>query len=54
MEQQEANLASESQQDQTKEKKKCLPRMKGAFFLTMVILIWVGSAVLIQMIFSSD
>jgi solute carrier family 35, member F5 len=29
-------------------------RAKGAFFLTMVIIIWVGSAYLIQVIFSSS
>jgi hypothetical protein len=28
-------------------------KLKGVFFLTMVILIWVGSAVLIQAIFNS-
>ena len=39
---------------QTKEKKECLPRVKGIFYLTMVIIIWVGSAILIQMIFDSD
>ena len=37
-----------------KEKKECLPRIKGIFFLSMVIIIWVGSAILIQMIFDSE
>lgn len=31
-----------------------MPKVKGAFFLAAVVLIWVGSAVLIQAIFSSD
>ena len=31
-----------------------MPRCKGVFFLSMVIVIWVGSAILIQMIFSSE
>ena len=30
-----------------------LKKFKGAFFLAMVIIIWVASAVLIQMIFNS-
>ncbi len=39
---------------QAEKKKECLPRVKGIFYLTMVIIIWVGSAILIQMIFNSD
>ena len=35
-------------------RKECLPRLKGIFFLSMVILIWVGSSILIQMIFDSE
>lgn len=34
--------------------RKAVNRSKGVFFLVMVILIWVGSAVLIQTIFDSD
>ena len=32
----------------------CLPRLKGIFFLSMVVVIWVGSAIMIQMIFDSS
>ena len=31
----------------------CFRKFKGAFYLAMVIVIWVGSAVLIQAIFTS-
>jgi hypothetical protein len=34
--------------------KKCSTKVKGWFFLTMVILIWVGSAEMIQIIFTSS
>ena len=34
-------------------KVECIPRIKGIFFLSMVVIIWVGSAILIQMIFDS-
>ena len=37
-----------------KGKVECVPRVKGVFFLSMVIVIWVGSAILIQMIFDSQ
>ena len=37
-----------------KGKVECIPRVKGVFFLSMVIVIWVGSAILIQMIFDSE
>ena len=35
-------------------KKECVPRLKGIFFLSLVILIWVGSSIMIQMIFNSE
>lgn len=45
----------DSQNSQSREQQKeCLPRVKGFIYLTLVIIIWVGSAVLIQMIFESD
>jgi len=45
----------DAQDPQSREhQKECLPRAKGFIYLTLVILIWVGSAVLIQMIFDSD
>lgn len=31
-----------------------MPRIKGVFFLSMVVIIWVSSAILIQMIFDSQ